>query len=41
MCFKTAEGLKIINIFTNGDREIAAYPLAIYTKWPFYILMGE
>ena len=33
VCFKTVEGLEFINIFTDGGREIASYPLTIYAKW--------
>ena len=33
VCFFTVEGLEIINIFTDGGREIAQYPLNIYNKW--------
>lgn len=33
LCFFTVESLEIVNIFTNGGREIAAYPLTIYSKW--------
>jgi ABC-2 type transport system permease protein len=33
VCFFTVQGLEIINIFTYGGREIAAYPLTIYSKW--------
>ncbi|MDR1463794.1 MAG: ABC-2 family transporter protein [Oscillospiraceae bacterium] len=33
VCFWTVEGLEFINIFTDGGREIAAYPLTIYPKW--------
>lgn len=29
-CFFTIEGLEFMNIFTDGGREIAAYPLDIY-----------
>nr|WP_079422005.1 ABC-2 family transporter protein [Clostridium oryzae] len=32
-CFFTLEGLEFINIFTDGGREIAQYPLDIYQKW--------
>ena len=30
--FVTIEGLEIINIFTNGTRQLAQYPLGIYNK---------
>ena len=33
VCFWTVEGLEFINIFTDGGREIAAYPLPIYPRW--------
>jgi len=33
VCFWTVEGLEFINIFTDGGREIASYPLPIYPKW--------
>lgn len=33
ICFWTIEGLEIVNIFTDGGREIAQYPLTIYSKW--------
>jgi ABC-2 type transport system permease protein len=33
VCFFTLQGLEVINIFTDGGREIAQYPLAIYNKW--------
>ena len=32
MCFFTTDSLEIVNIFTDGGREIAAYPLDIYSK---------
>lgn len=32
MCFFTTESLEVVNIFTDGGREIAAYPLDIYSK---------
>lgn len=31
--FWTIEGLEIINIFTDGGREMAQYPLNIYKEW--------
>ncbi len=31
--FFTVEGIEIINILTDGGREIASYPLNIYNKW--------
>jgi ABC-2 type transport system permease protein len=33
MCFWTVQGLEIANIFTDGGREMAQYPLNIYEKW--------
>lgn len=33
ICFFTTEGLEILNIFTDGGKEIAQYPLNIYEKW--------
>jgi ABC-2 type transport system permease protein len=33
VCFYTLEGLELINIFTDGGRELAAYPLPVYGKW--------
>jgi len=33
MCFWTVEGLEVINIFTDGGKELAVYPLTIYNKW--------
>jgi ABC-2 type transport system permease protein len=33
VCFFTVEGLEFINIFTDGGREIASYPLPVYGKW--------
>jgi ABC-2 type transport system permease protein len=33
MCFWTVEGLEVINIFTDGGREMAQYPLTIYKEW--------
>jgi len=33
VCFFTLEGLEIVNVFTDGGREIAQYPLSIYNKW--------
>ena len=32
MCFFTVEGLEIVNIFTDGGREMAKYPLGIYRE---------
>ncbi|PLS01373.1 ABC transporter permease [Neobacillus cucumis] len=33
MCFWTVQGLELANIFTDGGREVAQYPLTIYQKW--------
>jgi ABC-2 type transport system permease protein len=33
LCFWTIEGLEVANIFTDGGREMAQYPLNIYKKW--------
>lgn len=33
MCFWTIEGLEIVNVFTDGGREISQYPLSIYNEW--------
>lgn len=33
LCFWTVEGLEVVNIFTDGGREISQYPLSIYHKW--------
>ncbi|MDP4164436.1 MAG: ABC-2 family transporter protein [Bacillota bacterium] len=33
LCFWTIQGLEITNIFTDGGREMAQYPLNIYQKW--------
>ncbi|MED4207171.1 ABC transporter permease [Neobacillus mesonae] len=33
MCFWTVQGLEVANIFTDGGREMAQYPLNIYHKW--------
>jgi ABC-2 type transport system permease protein len=32
VCFFTLEGLEIINIFTDGGRELASYPLTVYGR---------
>lgn len=32
VCFWTVQGLEIVNIFTDGGREIAQYPLDIYRQ---------
>lgn len=33
LCFWTIQSLEIANIFTDGGREMAQYPLDIYKKW--------
>lgn len=33
MSFWTIQGLEVVNIFTDGGREMAQYPLNIYQKW--------
>ncbi|MGM7724184.1 ABC transporter permease [Metabacillus sp. Hm71] len=33
MCFWTIQGLEVANIFTDGGREMAQYPLNIYQNW--------
>jgi ABC-2 type transport system permease protein len=33
LCFWTIQGLEVANIFTDGGREMAQYPLSIYEKW--------
>ncbi|SDZ35859.1 ABC-2 type transport system permease protein [Evansella caseinilytica] len=33
LCFWTIQGLEVVNIFTDGGREMAQYPLNIYQKW--------
>ena len=33
MCFWTVQGFEVANIFTDGGREMAQYPLNIYKKW--------
>lgn len=33
LCFWTLEGLEVVNIFTDGGREMAQYPLSIYKEW--------
>lgn len=33
LCFWTIEGLEVVNIFTDGGREMSQYPLSIYGKW--------
>ena len=31
-CFKTIQGLEFVNIFTDGSRQLAQYPMGIYNK---------
>lgn len=33
LCFWTVEGTELVNLFTDGGREMAQYPLGIYKKW--------
>lgn len=33
LCFWTIQGLEVVNVFTDGGREMAQYPLNIYSKW--------
>lgn len=33
LCFWTIEGLEVVNIFTDGGREMSQYPLSIYKEW--------
>lgn len=33
LCFWTVEGIEVINVFTDGGREMAQYPLSIYKKF--------
>ncbi|THF73176.1 ABC transporter permease [Cohnella fermenti] len=33
MCFWTVQGLEVANVFTDGGREMAQYPLDIYKRW--------
>jgi len=33
ICFFTIEGLEVVNIFTDGGRELASFPLTIYPRW--------
>jgi ABC-2 type transport system permease protein len=32
LCFRTVQGLEVVNIFTDGGRETAQYPLSIYPR---------
>ena len=32
-CFFTLEGLEVVNIFTDGGRELASYPLPVYGRY--------
>lgn len=31
-CFVTIQGLEVVNIFTNGTRQVCQYPIKIYNK---------
>lgn len=33
ICFFTLDGLEFMNIFTDGGRELAQYPIDIYSRW--------
>jgi ABC-2 type transport system permease protein len=33
LCFWTIQGIEVVNIFTDGGREMSQYPLSIYKKW--------
>ncbi|MCH4887251.1 hypothetical protein EZV73_06695 [Acidaminobacter sp. JC074] len=33
LCFWTIEGLEVVNLFADGGKEMAQYPLGIYQKW--------
>jgi ABC-2 type transport system permease protein len=33
LCFWTIQAIEVANIFTDGGREMAQYPLDIYKKW--------
>lgn len=33
LSFWTIQGIEVVNIFTDGGREMAQYPLNIYKKW--------
>ena len=33
LCFWTIQAIEVANIFTDGGREMAQYPLNIYQKW--------
>lgn len=33
VCFWTIQGIEVVNILTDGGREMAQYPLDIYKKW--------
>lgn len=33
LCFFTIEGLEVVNLFTDGGREMSQYPLSIYKKF--------
>ncbi|MCM3630185.1 ABC-2 family transporter protein [Paenibacillus glycanilyticus] len=36
LSFWTIQGLEVANVFTDGGREMAKYPLSIYEKWVAY-----
>jgi ABC-2 type transport system permease protein len=33
LCFWTIQGMEVSNIFTDGGREMAQYPLNVYERW--------
>lgn len=35
--FWTIEGMELMNIFSDGGREVASYPISIYQKWFAFI----
>lgn len=37
LCFFTVEGLEIVNVFTNGTKQVGQYPMKIYNKAMFLI----
>jgi ABC-2 type transport system permease protein len=32
-CFWTTDSIEVVNILSDGGRELASYPLEIYQKW--------
>lgn len=32
VCFYTTQGIELVNIFTNGTRQVGQYPMGIYNK---------